>query len=424
MVANRLAKTHSITPQLMRAITENMRAERRAFQLQKKELEEGFRQQREGFQGQIDALKAELQASRLSSALASKVQPLQRLLAELGETAYSSGYASGGGAAAAKVVVPPEETLRDHMTPALMVCQEELDKSKLMCKKAVTKAYQEFKGSQGRGSAYSSSAGKRKRRDKGSGFDWTQCRSEVCCPIPCPPPPHAVSCDFLASGVCFDPRRPPLLLCTTPQGGSMNCALCSDVEGGALPCGKVKGKTSSNCRDDKIMETKKFFRAGQSGKGACFRLTGDPQDHHDGALDPFAFTTRKFPTLKNFDSQKSVVLTKAWVTHPHKASKKVGVVMFKRLVTHTCTGHNPAFCTKGATVADVYKVGYCVKCQTAVFPQTWAQATTQGHRIKFVNKCIPNNWAATALDKEGNIKKKFRCTGKDWEHARASITGF
>ena len=129
-------------------LTENMRTERTAFQLQKKELEQGFRQQREGFQGQIDALKAELQASRLSSALASKVQPLQRLLAELGETAYSSGYASGGGAAAAKVVVPPEETLRDHMTPALMVCQVELDKSKLMCKKAVTKAYREFKAAE------------------------------------------------------------------------------------------------------------------------------------------------------------------------------------------------------------------------------------------------------------------------------------
>merc|ERR1711871_1872497 len=67
---------------------------------------------------------------------------------ELGESAYSSGYASGGGAAAAKVVVPPEETLRDHMTPALMVCQVELDKSKLMCKKAVTKAYQEFKAAE------------------------------------------------------------------------------------------------------------------------------------------------------------------------------------------------------------------------------------------------------------------------------------
>ena len=75
-------------------------------------------------------------------------RPLYKEEPELGESAYSSGYASGGGAAAAKVVVPPEETLRDHMTPALMVCQVELDKSKLMCKKAVTKAYREFKAAE------------------------------------------------------------------------------------------------------------------------------------------------------------------------------------------------------------------------------------------------------------------------------------
>ena len=39
--------------------------------------------------------------------------------------------------------------------------------------------------------AVSSSKGKGKRRDMASSFDWTQCRSEVCCcipPCPCPPP--------------------------------------------------------------------------------------------------------------------------------------------------------------------------------------------------------------------------------------------
>ena len=43
-------------------------------------------------------------------------------------------------------------------------------------------------------------------KDKGSGFDWTQCKSEVCCPFPCPPStPHDVSCDFLPGCVCFYP---------------------------------------------------------------------------------------------------------------------------------------------------------------------------------------------------------------------------
>ena len=43
-------------------------------------------------------------------------------------------------------------------------------------------------------------------KGKGSGFDWTQCKSEVCCPFPCPPStPHDVSCDFLPGCVCFYP---------------------------------------------------------------------------------------------------------------------------------------------------------------------------------------------------------------------------
>jgi len=75
---------------------------------------------------------------------------------ELGESdssyaSYSSGgsYSSSSGKAkAATVVVPPEETLREHMSPALMVCQVEIDKSKLSCKKAVSQAYQEFKAAE------------------------------------------------------------------------------------------------------------------------------------------------------------------------------------------------------------------------------------------------------------------------------------
>ena len=37
-----------------------------------------------------------------------------------------------------------------------------------------------------------------------AGFDWTQCKSEVCCPFPYPLL-HAVSCDFLDGCVCFHP---------------------------------------------------------------------------------------------------------------------------------------------------------------------------------------------------------------------------
>ena len=193
----------------------------------------------------------------------------------------------------------------------------------------------------------------------------------------------------------------------------MNCALCSDVEGGALPCDKVrKGKKSSDCPDDKIMANKKFFRvrASRDGLGKCI-----PFNESKGLLLGVAESTWKFPIL----GEKSLVITKAWVTHPHQASKPVGVFLFKRLVTHTCTGENPAFCTKGVTVADVHKVGYCVKCDFDVFPNIGAGRAKEEHRISFVTKCLPK-----AIDKEGNIKPAFRCSGRDMKYATASISGF
>ena len=99
--------------------------------------------------------------------------------------------------------------------------------------------------------------------------------------------------------------------------------------------------------------------------------------------------------------------------------------MFKRLVTHTCTGTNPIFCKKNSatgkmpTVADVHKAGYCIKCNYKPFPHRFAKYTKLKHRKNFVNKCLPR-----AIDKAGKIKKEFRCTGQDMEYAKAAIAGF
>ena len=87
------------------------------------------------------------------------------------------------------------------------------------------------------------------------------------------------------------------------------------------------------------------------------------------------------------------------------------------LVTHTCTGENPA-CTKGATVADVHKVGYCVKCHFNAFVGN-AEKVTRKMREEFVKKCLPK-----AIDEKGDIKSAFRCTGANMEKAKASIAGF
>ena len=132
------------------------------------------------------------------------------------------------------------------------------------------------------------------------------------------------------------------------------------------------------------------------------------------ALGALAATTWSLPTISG-----SLVLTKAWTTHPSLTSRRVGVFIFKRLVTHKCTGTNPTFCKKGTTVADVHKVAYCIKCHYDVFPSTLASSVTDEHRKAFVTKCIP-----MAIDNQGNIKPGSRCTGDDLTRAGASIAGF
>ena len=134
---------------------------------------------------------------------------------------------------------------------------------------------------------------------------------------------------------------------------------------------------------------------------------------HPYALAGLAVTTYKFPAPGS-----SLVLTKAFVTHPHKAHRSVGIVMFKRLVTHTCTGSSSA-CKKGTTVADVFKVGVCVKCDYDVFPSDKAKAATEKHKKSFVDTCLPK-----AVDAKGAVKAAFRCTGGDKKLAEASIAGF
>ena len=203
------------------------------------------------------------------------------------------------------------------------------------------------------------------------------------------------------------------------QGGAKNCALCSGVQGGALPCDKVTKGTLSNgereggkysdCPDDKIMRNRRYFRqsgSGRNGKGYCMVL------HGGAALAGIAATTYQFPAPGNL-----LVLTKAFVTHPHKAHRRVGIVMFKRLVTHTCTRSTSA--CKGTTVADVFKIGVCVKCNYDVFPSEKAKDAKEKHKKSFVTKCLP-----TAIDAKGAVKVAFRCTGDDKKLAEASIAGF
>lgn len=191
----------------------------------------------------------------------------------------------------------------------------------------------------------------------------------------------------------------------------MNCAVCSDIKGGALPCNKVlKGQRSHRCPDDQIMTTRLYWKAlPYGGGGRCVSLTSA------ATLSGFAVGTWAFPVI----GKGSLVLTKAFVSHPNKAGRPVGIVMFKRIVSHTCTGKNPAFCKEGTTVADVHKVGYCIRCHYNVFPSIRAHDAKDHDRTAFVQKCLPK-----AIDANGNIRPRFRCTGNDMKRAKASVSGF
>merc|ERR1719310_2722111 len=116
----------------------------------------------------------------------------------------------------------------------------------------------------------------------------------------------------------------------------------------------------------------------------------------------------------------SLVLSKVYVTHPNQADRKVGILMFKRVVSHTCTGNYiKSTCTKGTTVADVFKVGLCVKCNYDVFPHVKTKHQRDEHKLSFLNTCLP-----AAIDANGAVKSGFKCTGDDDKRAKAVLAGF
>ena len=117
-----------------------------------------------------------------------------------------------------------------------------------------------------------------------------------------------------------------------------------------------------------------------------------------------------------------MVVTKVFITHPNQANRAVGLVLVKRLVTHTCTGRTSA-CKRGTIVADVFKLvsqlGVCVKCNYDVFPHIKAIKANANHQWSFVNNCL-----LKAIDANGKIKVAFRCSGGDKTYSVGTVAGF
>jgi hypothetical protein len=157
-----------------------------------------------------------------------------------------------------------------------------------------------------------------------------------------------------------------------------------------------------------MQNTRKFFyQNGINGLARCLEFTAT------NALKGVMWTSHRFPTLGN-----NLVLTKPRVVHPHKSGKSVGMLLFKRMVQHKCTGQTSA-CTSGRTVADVHKVGYCVKCDSDIFASTMGELATETELKNFVDTCVPK-----AFNADGSIKASFKCTGTDLTYAQATMAGF
>lgn len=209
------------------------------------------------------------------------------------------------------------------------------------------------------------------------------------------------------------------------ESGTKNCALCEDA-GGALPCtaGDVNGDghkgKASECPDGEMTRKLKYFSADG------FDNTPRCRDMKE------AFTPVESTNFKMFDDPGSSVITKAWITHPHNASPEVGVFVFKRIVTHLCSGKTGT-CIKDTPIADVHKVAYCVKCpktfrgeslEPAWFksPQAWTKHYEWPHTIPVADvKEFGKVCFSKAFDPLGEVYPDFDCAkiandGTQWQY--------
>jgi len=252
------------------------------------------------------------------------------------------------------------------------------------------------------------------------------------------------------------PTQPPPTLPPTPidwshcksEGGTKNCAKCNQGDNGVLPCDQAALNSEwqytwqSTCGDNNLWKGRFFEFSDEKGKGRCDEL----ENVCEGAVTQ---TTYNFPGgIGNSSADKldrNLVATKVVVAHPDGANKNVGVVMFKRMVMHQCTGTKPDFCKKGDKVADVFKQGFCVRCKMehytakksscawcpletraacgnskcTVFSSPIALKANRYQKKQFVYQCFRK-----AFTPEGIMKDEYRCTKEDMLYAGASIAMF
>lgn len=187
---------------------------------------------------------------------------------------------------------------------------------------------------------------------------------------PPPPPSPPAKANDLGQTKEDVLKRPADFKNCRSEGGSWNCARCRerDGSGGVLPCDAVPKNCNTGCENkpsyqdcpDSLTAGKFFVQGGASlgwdGKARCESFSDD------NAIHRTTLVTKKFNYglhgEQNWGRKGAgaidLVLTKPAVGHVHGASLHEGYIMFKRTVYHTGG--------KNTELADVFKIGYCVRC--------------------------------------------------------------
>jgi hypothetical protein len=241
------------------------------------------------------------------------------------------------------------------------------------------------------------------------------------------------------------------------EGGTKNCALCSDQTeqkdnngniiraAGALRCDLVanqnfaNGKASSDCRDSEVYKNGLFIHGTDTykGLGSCQEWKISNQGAHILVSRDVTLIDREFPGFATSGNKQAIVITKMRVGHPHMASKSVGIAVFKRVVMHRCQKNAgcPSGASKGASVGDSVKIGYCVNCDMSKLTgqelkalgvsETWTPFShtkgfaTDTEKNNFLNKCFKH-----AFNSDGSVKDRWACTGQDMILAQSEIGAF
>jgi len=161
------------------------------------------------------------------------------------------------------------------------------------------------------------------------------------------------------------------------EGGPWNCARCREADGtgGALPCDwphpYPNVRTYSQCPDD-LSGAAVGFYVGWTRK----QCVGFGADLKHGGRTGFV-RTEGFPYATPKYSGTFKASTKYSVGHPQWAHPTEGFIMFKRAVFHK---------SGNTTKADVYKVGYCIRCPLIPFKKFGRH---HAYQTKFGVNC---NW--------------------------------